>query len=206
MRDPLLFGAVLLLIGILFWKLFRRGEKRRKEEFVFADGGDETLKKLLQEAKETTKHREVAKKIEELVTTVNDPVKKSYYYCSLAELYRVPLKNKNKAISLFIEALNVNPLCKDAYKGLERVLRGGRGAKRLEMIYWKYLAGIDVKKSNIEDLLWIWSRLSLLYEESLKKQRRSEAINKLISYIQQIEEKKDSLRDEGGDDSKDSNS
>jgi len=183
MKDPLLLLAVILFVIFLIWKLFRRGERWGEEIYTPPEGADETLKNLLEKAKETSKDKEIAKKIEEILENLEDPLKKANYLCALAEFYRGPLKNKGKARSLFIKALEEYPLCKDAYRGLERLLKGGKGAKRLERIYWLFLSQVSFEEYKQADILWLWEKLAELYSTKLNKPKRAKAILSLINYV-----------------------
>lgn len=196
MKDPLLLIGVILLVILLIWKLFKKGMKWGDEIYLPPEGADEQLKKMLEEAKTSHKHKEIASKMEKLISDIPDENQKILYLCKLGELNKGPLKNKSKAVKYYTKAMEYDPFCKTAREEIKSLLFNNKGAKRAERIYWIVLSKIEPQNDSYKDIALLLTDLSDLYSNMLKQPRRGEAIKNISEYIkhskQEIVEKENS--------------
>jgi tetratricopeptide (TPR) repeat protein len=98
-----------------------------------------------------------------------DPVRKSKFLYTMAQLYRDKEGDQEKAVDLFSEALDLNPSYLEAFERINKLLTGKRDWKALERAFRKMLLRMSTAKIVNPDLEFnLWHNLGLIYRDRLK--------------------------------------
>ncbi|MDP9033167.1 MAG: tetratricopeptide repeat protein [Myxococcota bacterium] len=98
-----------------------------------------------------------------------DPVRKSKFLYTMAQLYRDKEDDQDKAVELFSEALDLNPQYLEAFERINKLLTAKRDWKGLERAFRKMLRRMstaNVVNPGLEFTLW--HNLGLIYRDRLK--------------------------------------
>src|SRR3569832_560040 len=95
-----------------------------------------------------------------------DPVRKSKFIFTIAQLYRDKENDQERAVELFNEALDLNPGFLEAFERINKILTGLKDWKQLERAYRKMLHRVAVK-GNTKLEYSLWHALGLIYRDRL---------------------------------------
>lgn len=103
-----------------------------------------------------------------------DPVRKSKFIFTIAQLYRDKENNQERAVELFNEALDLNPGYLEAFERINKILTGQKDWKALERAFRKMLRRLsttsgagDGKSANADLEFNLWHNLGLIYRDRL---------------------------------------
>lgn len=103
-----------------------------------------------------------------------DPVRKSKFIFTIAQLYRDKENDQERAVELFNEALDLNPQYLEAFERINKILTQQKDWKALERAFRKMLrrlstsAGASSGNSANADLEFnLWHNLGLIYRDRL---------------------------------------
>jgi tetratricopeptide (TPR) repeat protein len=121
------------------------------------------LLQLYQNAGEWQKMVDCLQRIGELESR---PEVRARYVFTQAQLYRDKLKDSERAVELFNEALDLNPGYLEAFERINKVLTQEKNWKQLERSYRKMIHRI-AGKSNVTLEHQLWHQLGLIYRDRL---------------------------------------
>ena len=97
-----------------------------------------------------------------------DPVRKSKFVFTMAQLYRDKENDMERAVELFNEALDLNPTYLEAFERINKILTGQKDWKALERAFRKMLRRLSTANANNPDLEFnLWHNLGLIYRDRL---------------------------------------
>ena len=103
-----------------------------------------------------------------------DPIRKSKFIFTIAQLYRDKENNQERAVELFNEALDLNPGYLEAFERINKILTGQKDWKALERAFRKMLRRLsttsgagDGKSANADLEFNLWHNLGLIYRDRL---------------------------------------
>jgi golgin subfamily B member 1 len=117
----------------------------------------------------TEKWTKLIETLEAIVRMEQDPVVKSKFVYTLAQLYRDKMDDSARALSLFDDALDLNPALLEAFERINRLLTLQRNWSELERAFRKMIhrqARVSPKDVNLE--YHLWHSLGLIYRDRLK--------------------------------------
>jgi tetratricopeptide (TPR) repeat protein len=98
-----------------------------------------------------------------------DPVRKSKFLYTMAQLYRDKEGDQDKAVELFSEALDLNPQYLEAFERINKLLTAKKDWKALERAFRKMLRRMSTANISNPDLEFnLWHNLGLIYRDRLK--------------------------------------
>jgi tetratricopeptide (TPR) repeat protein len=98
-----------------------------------------------------------------------DPVRKSKFLYTMAQLHRDKEGDQDKAVELFGEALDLNPQYLEAFERINKILTAKKDWKALERAFRKMLRRMSAANvSNPELEFNLWHNLGLIYRDRLK--------------------------------------
>ncbi|MDP9149687.1 MAG: tetratricopeptide repeat protein, partial [Myxococcota bacterium] len=107
--------------------------------------------------------------LQSIAENETDPVRKSKFLYTMAQLYRDKEDDQDKAVELFSEALDLNPQYLEAFERINKLLTTKRDWKGLERAFRKMLRRMstaNVANPGLEFTLW--HNLGLIYRDRLK--------------------------------------
>ena len=99
-----------------------------------------------------------------------DPVRKSKFLYTMAQLYRDKENNQDRAVELFNEALDLNPTFLEAFERINKILTAQKDWKQLERAFRKMLRRLSAAGTQNPELEYnLWHNLGLIYRDRLKE-------------------------------------
>ena len=111
--------------------------------------------------------------IQAIAEMEKDPVRKSKFLYTIAQLYRDKEDDPDKAVDLFNEALDLNPGYLEAFERINKILTGRKDWKGLERAFRKMLHRLSAANAagspaaNPELEFNLWHNLGLIYRDRL---------------------------------------
>jgi hypothetical protein len=100
-----------------------------------------------------------------------DPIRKSKFVYTVAQLYRDKAQDQDRAVDLFNDALDLNPQFLEAFERINKILTGKKDWKNLERAFRKMLRRLSsAGASNPELEFNLWHNLGLIYRDRLHDQ------------------------------------
>ena len=144
---------------------------------------------LLHKMLENYKTAEEWQKMVDILDAIKDieqrPKLRAKFVNAQAQLYRDKLEDKDRAVELFNEALDLDPEFLEVFERIVKILTGDRNWKQLERAYRKMLHRIAGKgKSDLEHQLW--HQLGIVYRD--RTAQANEAIDAFKMSASLVEE------------------
>jgi len=128
------------------------------------------LHKLLGLYQATENWSKMIETISAISDTEKDPVRKSKFLYTMAQLYRDKEENQDRAVELFNEALDLNPTFLEAFERINKILTAQKDWKQLERAFRKMLRRLSAAGTQNPDLEYnLWHNLGLIYRDRLKE-------------------------------------
>jgi len=128
------------------------------------------LHKLLALYQATENWSKMIDTISSIADTEKDPVRKSKFLYTMAQLYRDKEGNQDRAVELFNEALDLNPTFLEAFERINKILTAQKDWKQLERAFRKMLRRLSAAGTQNADLEYnLWHNLGLIYRDRLKE-------------------------------------
>src|SRR6185295_10558140 len=100
-----------------------------------------------------------------------DPIRKSKFIFTIAQLYRDKENDQERAVELFNEALDLNPSYLEAFERINKILTTQKDWKALERAFRKMLRRMSQAGTQNPDLEFnLWHNLGLIYRDRLHDQ------------------------------------
>ena len=96
-----------------------------------------------------------------------DPVRKSKFIYTMAQIYRDKENDQDKAVELFNAALDLNPTFLEAFERINKILTGQKEWKQLERAFRKMLKRLGSNTENGELAYNLWHNLGIIYRDRL---------------------------------------
>ena len=97
-----------------------------------------------------------------------DPIRKSKFIYTMAQLYRDKENDQDRAVELFNAALDLNPVFLEAFERINKILTGRKDWKELERAFRKMLKRLAAISGENPDLEFnLWHNLGLIYRDRL---------------------------------------
>ncbi len=159
--------AILLEIGDLW-------SEREKNPHKAIDAYEEALElmpqdhvllhKILQSYQAAEEWQKMVDTLDSIKELEERPERCARYVFTQAQIYRDKLEDRDRAVELFNEALDLHPEFLEAFERINKILTGERNWKQLERSYRKMLHRIAGKgKNDLEHTLW--HQLGLIYRD-----------------------------------------
>jgi tetratricopeptide (TPR) repeat protein len=98
-----------------------------------------------------------------------DPLRKSKFLYTMAQLFRDKEGDQDKAVELFSESLDLNPQYLEAFERINKILTAKKDWKSLERAFRKMLRRMSTANISNADLEFnLWHNLGLIYRDRLK--------------------------------------
>ena len=124
------------------------------------------LHKLLQLYQSAGDWQKMVDTLQAIADIEEKPEFKARYFFTMAQVFRDKIDDKDRAVELFNEALDLNPSYLEAFERINKILTQERNWKQLERSYRKMLHRIAGKGNNdLEHTLW--HQLGLVYRDRL---------------------------------------
>lgn len=122
------------------------------------------LHKMLQSYQQAEEWQKMVDILDAIQEIEERPTIRSKFVYTQAQIYRDKLEDKERAVELFNEALDLNPDLLEAFERINKILTADRNWKQLERSYRKMLHRIAGKgKNELEHNLW--HQLGLIYRD-----------------------------------------
>jgi tetratricopeptide (TPR) repeat protein len=126
------------------------------------------LHKMLTMYEATSNWARMVDTIQTLADMEKDPVRKSKFVFTMAQLFRDKENDQNRAVDLFNEALDLNPNYLEAFERINKILTGQKDWKNLERAYRKMLRRLSAANvGNTELEFNLWHQLGIIYRDRL---------------------------------------
>ena len=97
-----------------------------------------------------------------------DPIRKSKFVFTVAQLYRDKENDPERAVELFNDALDLNPGYLEAFERINKILTTAKDWKNLERAFRKMLRRLSSANTNNPELEFnLWHNLGLIYRDRL---------------------------------------
>ena len=97
-----------------------------------------------------------------------DPIRKSKFIYTMAQLYRDKENDQDRAVELFNQALDLNPTFLESFERINKILTGRKDWKELERAFRKMLKRLAPTSGQNADLEFnLWHNLGLIYRDRL---------------------------------------
>ncbi len=107
--------------------------------------------------------------LQAIADSEKDPIRKSKFLYTMAQLYRDKEEDQDKAVELFNEALDLNPQYLEAFERINKLLTAKKDWKALERAFRKMLRRMSTANvSNPELEFSLWHNLGLIYRDRLR--------------------------------------
>lgn len=124
--------------------------------------------KLLQYYQKAGDWRPMVETLSAIAELESHPERQARYLYTMAQVYRDKLDDKERAVELFNEALDLSPEFLEAFERINKILTQSRDWKQLERQYRKMLHRISGRgKQQLEFTLW--HQLGLVYRDRLSQ-------------------------------------
>jgi len=127
------------------------------------------LHKLIALYQSTENWSKMIDTLQAIADSEKDPIRKSKFLYTMAQLYRDKEGDQDKAVELFGEALDLNPQYLESFERINKILTAKKDWKSLERAFRKMLrrmSAANVSKPDLEFTLW--HNLGLIYRDRLK--------------------------------------
>jgi tetratricopeptide (TPR) repeat protein len=129
------------------------------------------LHKLLALYQATENWGKMIDTIQAIANMEKDPVRKSKFLYTMAQLYRDKEGDQDRAVELFNEALDLNPTFLEAFERINKILTTQKDWKALERAFRKMLRRMSGANAQNPDLEFnLWHNLGLIYRDRLHDQ------------------------------------
>ncbi|WP_394842415.1 tetratricopeptide repeat protein [Pendulispora brunnea] len=126
------------------------------------------LHKLLALYQSTENWSKMIDTIQQISELEKDPVRKSKFIYTMAQIYRDKEGDHDRAVELFNEALDLNPTFLEAFERINKILTAKKDWKALERAFRKMLRRLSSANANNPDLEYnLWHNLGLIYRDRL---------------------------------------
>ena len=126
------------------------------------------LHKLLALYQSTENWAKMIDTIQAIAEMEKDPVRKSKFLYTIAQLYRDKENDQDRAVELFNEALDLNPTFLEAFERINKILTTQKDWKQLERAFRKMLRRLSAANSPNPELEYnLWHNLGLIYRDRL---------------------------------------
>lgn len=108
--------------------------------------------------------------IQQIADLEKDPIRKSKFIYTMAQIYRDKENDQEKAVELFNAALDLNPTFLEAFERINKILTGQKEWKQLERAFRKMLkrmAAAGAEKENADLAYNLWHNLGIIYRDRL---------------------------------------
>ncbi len=106
--------------------------------------------------------------IQAIANMEKDPVRKSKFLYTMAQIYRDKEDNLDRAVELFNEALDLNPTFLESFERINKILTTQKDWKALERAFRKMLRRLSGANAQNPDLEFnLWHNLGLIYRDRL---------------------------------------
>ncbi len=109
--------------------------------------------------------------IQAIAEMEKDPVRRSKFIFTVAQLYRDKENDQDRAVELFNEALDLNPQYLEAFERINKILTSQKDWKALERAFRKMLRRLSTKSgegsANADLEFNLWHNLGLIYRDRL---------------------------------------
>ena len=127
------------------------------------------LHKLIALYQSTDNWSKMIETLQAIADNEKDPVRKSKFLYTMAQLYRDKEGDLDKAVELFGEALDLNPQYLEAFERINKLLTTKKDWKALERAFRKMLRRMSAANVSNPDLEFnLWHNLGLIYRDRLK--------------------------------------
>jgi golgin subfamily B member 1 len=128
------------------------------------------LHKMLALYQSTENWSKMIDTIQAIAELEKDPIRKSKFIYTIAQLYRDKENDQDRAVELFNEALDLNPTFLEAFERINKILTSQKDWKQLERAFRKMLRRLSAANSPNPDLEYnLWHNLGLIYRDRLKE-------------------------------------
>ncbi len=128
------------------------------------------LHKLLALYQATSNWAKMIDTIQAIAEMEKDPVRKSKFLYTMAQLYRDKENNPERAVELFNEALDLNPTFLEAFERINKILTSQKDWKQLERAFRKMLRRMSAANAQNPELEYnLWHNLGLIYRDRLRE-------------------------------------
>ncbi len=112
--------------------------------------------------------RRVIETVERIIEAETDPVRRSRYIFTVAQLYRDKEQDSERALQLFEEALDANPRLLEAFERVNKILTQRKDWKSLERAFRRMIKRLQAASITEADLHFnLWHNLGLIYRDRL---------------------------------------
>jgi tetratricopeptide (TPR) repeat protein len=112
--------------------------------------------------------RRVIETVERIIAAETDPVRRSRYVYTVAQLYRDKEQDADRALQLFEEALDANPRLLEAFERVNKILTQRKDWKSLERAFRRMIKRLQGAQVTDSDLHFnLWHNLGLIYRDRL---------------------------------------
>ena len=105
--------------------------------------------------------------IQAIADLEKDPIRKSKFIYTMAQIYRDKENDLERAVELFNAALDLNPQFLEAFERINKVLTGQKEWKQLERNFRKMLKRMPAGTENPELAFNLWHNLGIIYRDRL---------------------------------------
>jgi tetratricopeptide (TPR) repeat protein len=127
------------------------------------------LHKLIALYQSTDNWSKMIDTLQTIADSEKDPVRKSKFLYTMAQLYRDKEGDQDKAVELFGDALDLNPQYLEAFERINKILTAKKDWKALERAFRKMLRRMSAANvSNPELEFNLWHNLGLIYRDRLR--------------------------------------
>jgi tetratricopeptide (TPR) repeat protein len=128
------------------------------------------LHKMLALYQSTENWSKMIDSIQAIADMEKDPVRKSKFIYTIAQLYRDKENDLDRAVELFNESLDLNPTYLEAFERINKILTAQKDWKQLERAFRKMLRRLSAANSPNPDLEYnLWHNLGLIYRDRLRE-------------------------------------
>ena len=126
------------------------------------------LHKLLALYQSTENWQKMIETIQAIAGMEKDPIRKSKFLYTMAQIYRDKENDLDRAVELFNESLDLNPTFLEAFERINKILTGQKDWKALERAFRKMLRRLSGANAGNPDLEFnLWHNLGLIYRDRL---------------------------------------
>ena len=112
--------------------------------------------------------RRVIETVERIIAAEPDPIRRSRYVYTVAQLYRDKEQDADRALQLFEEALDANPRLLEAFERVNKILTQRKDWKSLERAFRRMVKRLQTASISDADLHFkLWHNLGLIYRDRL---------------------------------------
>jgi golgin subfamily B member 1 len=128
------------------------------------------LHKMLTLYQSTENWSKMIDTIQAIAEMEKDPIRKSKFIYTMAQLYRDKENDQDRAVELFNESLDLNPTFLEAFERINKILTAQKDWKQLERAFRKMLRRLSAANSPNPDLEYnLWHNLGLIYRDRLRE-------------------------------------